>query len=338
MKFDDHEVVIDKATKFGNFLFIGGWVNPAVSKIKGITLLSKELVVAEKVLIGLDHGGVLATLGRGRGFELQLFLKDPFNFEDEIIILFELADGNTFQSDLNALIGDRLARYPSYEMGNKFNETLRQDAGARVLDIGGRSRSKLDRSKFFPNTDYTVLDIIPGENVDVLGDAHNLSMYFEADSFDYIVSTSVFEHLSMPWKVALEMNRVLKIGGKAMIQTHQSIGMHDVPWDFFRFSDSAWDGIFNIKTGFKITDRVLDHENFVLPFVIRPGQLDAEKSAGFEVSLVIVEKISDSILQWNVNQEDILGTTYPTHEEGSNPKFRALLARGIVKIGQFFNH
>jgi SAM-dependent methyltransferase len=182
-----------------------------------------------------------------------------------------------------------------------------------------------------------VLDIIPGENVDVVGDAHNLSSYFEADSFDYIVSTSVFEHLSMPWKVALEMNKVLKPGGKAMIQTHQSIGMHDLPWDFFRFSDSAWDGIFNKKSGFKIIERVLDHENFILPFIIRPDQIDAEYSAGFEVSLVVVEKISNTLLEWNVNQVDILETNYPTHEDGNNPKFRELLARGLLKVEKFFS-
>jgi hypothetical protein len=180
--------------------------------------------------------------------------------------------------------------------------------------------------------DYTVFDILDGENVDVVGDAHNLSDFFEAAAFDYIVSTSVFEHLSMPWKVAIEMNRVLKIGGQAMIQTHQSIGMHDLPWDFFRFSDSAWDGIFNAKTGFKIVQKIVDHENYILPFIIRPDQIDAEKSAGFEVSLVIVEKISNSNLDWDVNQSEILTSFYPTHDDGSDPKIRELMSLGKIKL------
>ncbi|WP_373690468.1 methyltransferase domain-containing protein [Sphingobium sp. DEHP117] len=64
--------------------------------------------------------------------------------------------------------------------------------------------------------------------------------FFEASSFDAVYSVSVFEHLLMPWKVALEMNRVLRMGGIAYIHTHQTLGLHDMPWDFWRFSDTSW--------------------------------------------------------------------------------------------------
>jgi hypothetical protein len=319
MQVNGHDLVIDRATKFENFLLIVGFIKPARTKLREISLPMIDGIIAQKTSVGLENEGVLASLGSGVGFELQLFLKEPFNFESEFPIMFEFLDGETFQVNLSTLIEDRLARYPSYAISKEFNDTIRSHEGAKVLDLGGRDRSKVDRSQFFPDVDYTVLDIIPGENVDVVGDAHNLSRYFGENSFDYIVSISVFEHLSMPWKVALEMNKVLKIGGKAMILTHQSIGLHDFPWDFFRFSDSAWDGIFNSKTGFKILHRILDHENFILPFLIRPIMLDAEKSAGFEVSLVIVEKVSECSLEWGVEQAEILATSYPTLEMETVP-------------------
>ena len=86
----------------------------------------------------------------------------------------------------------------------------------------------------------------------VVADAHQLSSVLPASYFDAVTSTAVFEHLVMPWKVAIEMNRVMKVGAWAFIYTHQTIGMHDLPWDYFRFSDNAWKGIFNRHTGFEI--------------------------------------------------------------------------------------
>ena len=158
--------------------------------------------------------------------------------------------------------------------------------------------------------EYVVLDILPGSNVDVVCDAHNMSQ-IESASFDYVISASVFEHLLMPWKVALEMNRVLKLGGMAWISTHQTVGMHDRPWDFWRFSDTAWDALFNHATGFRIVDRVVDYEEFILPFLIRDGKLDSEKAAGFELSAVLVEKIGSTTLEWPVPLESIIETVYP---------------------------
>ena len=72
--------------------------------------------------------------------------------------------------------------------------------------------------------------------MDVMGDAHKLSDYFDKDSFDVIFSMSVFEHLAMPWKVALELNKVLKPGGMMLHTTHQTWPLHEEPWDYWRYS------------------------------------------------------------------------------------------------------
>jgi hypothetical protein len=113
----------------------------------------------------------------------------------------------------------------------------------KLLDIGGRARSGVQRSEHYPECDVTTLDIIANSGVDVVGDAHELGRYFSPGSFEFAHCSSVFEHLVMPWKAAVEINRVLKPGGAALIFTHQTIGMHDMPWDFFRFSDSSFCGI-----------------------------------------------------------------------------------------------
>jgi SAM-dependent methyltransferase len=163
----------------------------------------------------------------------------------------------------------------------------------------------------------TVLDIVPGDNVTIVGDAHELTSHFPPDAFDGIYSVSVFEHLLMPWKVVLEMNRVLRVGGKCLIHTHQTLGMHDLPWDFWRYSDSSWDALFNHRTGFRVVERAMDSEQYVIPFFLRPEKIIAEKSAGFEGSCVVVEKIGPTCLEWDVSLRDAVSTTYPTHKDAN---------------------
>jgi SAM-dependent methyltransferase len=160
-----------------------------------------------------------------------------------------------------------------------------------------------------------VLDILPGENVDVVGDAHALGDLFPPERFDAFYSVSVFEHLLMPWAVVPQINRVLKPGGIGLIHTHQTLGMHDLPWDFWRFSDTAWDALFNSETGFEIVDRCLDSEQFILPFIYRPSKRYAELSAGFEGSSVWVKKIGPCKLRWDVVPSDLVKTSYPNEDD-----------------------
>jgi hypothetical protein len=115
----------------------------------------------------------------------------------------------------------------------------------------------------------------------------------------------------MPWKEDLEINKVLKNDGVGFIFTHHTIGMHDLPWDFFRFSDTAWDSLFNDFTGFKILDRSLDYPTYVVPFILRLDKFNAEKSAGFEGSSILFQRVSDTDLSWNVSVQEIVSTHYP---------------------------
>ena len=116
-----------------------------------------------------------------------------------------------------------------------------------------------------------------------------MSQVLEPGSFDIVFSCSVFEHLVMPWKVAVEMNRVMRIGAIGLIVTHQTVGMHDLPWDYFRFSDSAWTRLFNSHTGFEILGTELGDIQYIIPHVYQNRYFDVEKTRGFEYSAVLVE-------------------------------------------------
>ena len=180
---------------------------------------------------------------------------------------FRTKGGWSGEASLAALSEDRDEGAPTGRMMERFIAEVEAIPDARLLDIGGRARSGLDRRRQFRIRDYVVLDILAGSNVDVVGDAHTLAASFPAASFDAILSVSVFEHLLMPWTVVTQMNEVLKPNGIALVFTHQTLGMHDLPWDFSRFSDTAWDALFNEHTGFEIVERALDRMQHIVPAI-----------------------------------------------------------------------
>lgn len=195
----------------------------------------------------------------------------------------------------------------------EFHRILSGLPAARILEIGSRARSGVTRRLLFGDRPYVGVDVLPGEGVTVVGDAHALSTLVEPESIDIIFSASVFEHLVMPWKVAVEMNKVLRAGGIALVVTHQTCGMHDRPWDFWRLSDTAWHGIFNRRTGFEIVHAHLDCPMYLVPHLRSAHFTGYEAAVGFYQSAVLVRKIgsSDPDLRWDLGTEDVLDTAYP---------------------------
>lgn len=85
---------------------------------------------------------------------------------------------------------------------------------------------------------YTMADIGPGLDVDVVADAHDLKPFVDG-SFDVLIACSLLEHVERPWLVLQAMARVLRPGGVLFIDTHQTFPLHGYPNDFFRFSTQA---------------------------------------------------------------------------------------------------
>ncbi len=132
-----------------------------------------------------------------------------------------------------------------YEIGNK--------PGMRILEIGSREVTGESRDReFFSKAEYVGFDYYPGDNVDITGDAHRLSSYFSSDDrFDIIYSSACFEHFAMPWIVAVEIAKLLKVGGIVFIETHFSFSSHERPWNFFQFSDMGLRVLFSEALGFE---------------------------------------------------------------------------------------
>jgi hypothetical protein len=127
--------------------------------------------------------------------------------------------------------------------------------GMRILDVGGRGATSAGFRYHFGKAKYVAFDIHKGANVDIVGDAHRLSSYFkEEQKFDLIFSTAVFEHLQMPWVVAQEIQKLLKVGGHVFVETHFSFSSHERPCHFFQFSDLGLRVLFSAALGFELID------------------------------------------------------------------------------------
>jgi len=309
--------MVDSASKFFDYTYVSGWYYRKGDKLKEIKVYDESNnVVKTQFKTCLDYPSV-DSLEKNCGWKLSILSKKEID-PRPIILKFITIDNHEYSITIGELITARQDRYEN--IYSNFISEIKAKKNLKILDLGGRDRSKIDRSQTYGQNDVTVLDIIDSENVDIVGDAHNLSEYFEHNYFDVIVSSSVFEHLHSPWKVVLEMNKVLKKNGLVYISTHQSVGIHDQPWDYFRFSEYSWKSLFNESTGFKILDVSMTYPNYIISHLFRAELLSAEKSAGFELSQVFASKVGDSNLSWEVETNDIINDEYPDIEDGFDPK------------------
>ncbi|NJN74586.1 MAG: class I SAM-dependent methyltransferase [Limnothrix sp. RL_2_0] len=143
-------------------------------------------------------------------------------------------DKNFLKKDvpMSKLVSHQKWQKHLYEIGNKPEMKI-LEIGSR--EVTGRSSARSN----FSDAKYVGFDYYPGNNVDVVGDAHKLASYFEPnEKFDIIYSSACFEHFAMPWIVSTEISKLLKVGGFVFVETHFSFSSHERPWHFF--SSVTW--------------------------------------------------------------------------------------------------
>ena len=187
--------------------------------------------------------------------------------------------------------------------------------GKKILEIGSRNVTGINLRSSFSKADYLGFDYYAGENVDIVGDAHKLSSYFDKDEkFDLIFSTAVFEHLAMPWLVAIEISKLLNIGGGVFVETHFSYSLHETPWHFFQFSHMALRTLFSPALGFKCIEAGYSNQ-MIGRFLTHPQEPPIH---GLYCHVAYMgEKVKDIVdFTWDkVNLADVVeNTKYPPKE------------------------
>jgi 2-polyprenyl-3-methyl-5-hydroxy-6-metoxy-1,4-benzoquinol methylase len=69
-------------------------------------------------------------------------------------------------------------------------------------------------------------------------------MPFENNTFDVVLSTEVLEHVLNPDAYLLEVKRVLKPGGIFFFTVPILMSLHEVPYDYYRYTPYALEEIF----------------------------------------------------------------------------------------------
>lgn len=178
------------------------------------------------------------------------------------------------------------------ELWPMFQELCATNKGT-VLEIGSRIVSPGSSSKrgLFPHNTYIGVDIYADDNTDIVGDAHELSHLIETP-VDFVFSLSVLEHLAAPWIFALEVNKSLVMGGVTFHATHFHWPEHELPWDFYRFSDYGLTSMFSPLFGFEALNTAVYAPGYMDldDNTQHPGMKQAQCWGG---SAIIAKKISE---------------------------------------------
>lgn len=185
----------------------------------------------------------------------------------------------------------------------------------KVLEIGSREVTGVSlMRKRLVSAEYVGFDFYTGNNVDVIGDVHKLSSYFNGEKFDLIFSSACFEHFAMPWIASQEMVKLLKMGGYIFVETHYSYSSHERPWHYFQFSEKALEVLFNREMGIECVEKGVSN-----PLIARFSKYAVKYLRGRKIpglychSEFLGKKFKDvEDFNWyNVNVEDIYrGTKY----------------------------
>jgi SAM-dependent methyltransferase len=138
----------------------------------------------------------------------------------------------------------------------RFIEELAYISHPSVVELGTRRQPGQERNRhevWVPHAaQYAGVDYQRGEDVDIIADIHELSKHLPPESIDAVIACSTFEHIKYPWIAALEIAKILKIGGFAFIHTHQTFALHAHPHDYWRFSIEGLQTLFPPELGFEI--------------------------------------------------------------------------------------
>ncbi len=303
---------IERFSFFQGTLHIAGWVHAPDAEIAHLELVLPDgsaFPISVVVSSDRDSSGLLGVEAQAAHFRETVQL--PITMGEVVNATLKL----NFKSNASVSIANlgSVTNDPAHALVARFQAMIRDRPAGHLLEVGSRARSGVTRSDLAPpGWDYSGLDILAGPNVDTVGDAHRLSSLYPARHFDAVMSFSVLEHLLMPWKFVVELNRVLKPGALGVFTTHQCWPLHDQPWDFWRFSDKAWAGLLNAATGFEIIDAQMGEHCYIVAAKCHPAVAFDGGSAGGLASFVLFRKTGETALDWPVDLNAITETFYPS--------------------------
>jgi SAM-dependent methyltransferase len=199
-------------------------------------------------------------------------------------------------------------------MDNKFQTTrevveyCQKYIKGKTLDFGAGNAKYRDIIKLAADK-YVTFDLIPGPNIDVVGDV--LNSPFADNEFDTVISTQVLEHVEKPWLMIKEIARILKRGGNCILTVPFLVPYHPDPQDNFRFTREGLINMFKTE-GFELVESGTYGGLFtVLSEFIHFCFFDPYKKAKFGSTTVVnfIQKIAN-LLDKLITNEKIYANSY----------------------------
>ena len=301
---------IARYSYFHGVLHIAGYVFSPTSRVGGVGLLFGGRTIP-LLRFDLPSPDLTRTFGRNAAacrFDEALAVGADMAAAISASLIVTLTDGRCTSIPM----GQDRADNTCSTMMPRFFKMLADLRPGRLLEIGSRARTgTVLTANLPPGWTYTGLDIVEAPNVDVVCDAHRASDALPWNSFDAVISMVVFEHLLMPWKAAIEINRVLKVGALGLIMAPQTWPLHEEPCDYFRFSKHAWKSLFNRGTGFEIIDTAQSQRTYIVAQHLTAAANFGEMHTGALMSAVLFRKIADTTIDWRVEMADVSEDIYP---------------------------
>ena len=131
-------------------------------------------------------------------------------------------------------------------------------SGGVMLEIGGRQNP---RNNDFTSFSYFALDLEEQPDSPVAVEVGDITKcpHIPDNTYDFIFSLDVFEHINRPWLAGQEIARILKPGGVTVHSTLFSWRYHPCPGDYFRYTPEGLAELFPelecIHKSFDYTER-----------------------------------------------------------------------------------
>jgi hypothetical protein len=238
----------------GRHVFAQGWLIAPDQRITAVEVQGRA---------GRQPGAITQSPDRDDAVFFLAFFEDHLQAEAWLVVHTAAGHSIATRLDLTAAT-DHAAELAADAAEEAINQAALQrfadevnEGRLELLELGGRvlpNTTSSWRERFGGARRYIGFDIHEGPGVDVAGDAHRLSDVVGRAAVDAIFSVAVLEHIAMPWIVARECNRTLRMGGILHITTHQSWPVHERPNDFWRFSDEALKLLFGPMHGFEVLE------------------------------------------------------------------------------------
>jgi ABC-type polysaccharide/polyol phosphate transport system ATPase subunit len=283
----------------------------AYSHYRGQLHMSGRLMCPEAVdaiLVGSPPWTELTEVPVVRLSDDELHFESEAVFPSEAVahaaLFIRLADGAVFRIDdlaARAVAGD-----PVFALFEAFKRHVLQISEPRVLEVGALSGPSVRHNHWLPDgCRYVGLNTGDRPDVDVAVDAHTMSQALPGKYFDAAFSMGAFGQLAMPWVVAVELNRVLRVGAYVYVVAQQNWPLNRQTGDFFRFSEHSWAALFNRYSGFEICGVASGEAAQIIANVAHTATLGLEAQPAFLTSAVLARKVSESDLRWDVGVDEV---------------------------------